>query len=131
VIRGVDHLERNGVKGEELSTALDDPQNSVGVAIGGNGWGVTAGIFPNLEGSAEQSAGQRVRKVRRSIGGEVHGVVPVGRGTELDVVGGARDEREFLDLPTIVQLVHPHLVAIENVNDALLATGNEFMGIGV
>ncbi len=50
--RRIEHIERNRVKGEQLTG--DDPQNSVARAIGGNGRGVTAGISPfSFEGSAE------------------------------------------------------------------------------
>ena len=52
LIRVIEQLERNGVKGAE--GAVEDPQDTVAVAIGGNGWRVTAGIpLGTVEGSAK------------------------------------------------------------------------------
>src|SRR6202790_5272006 len=63
-------------------------------------------------------------------GGEVQGVVPVGGRTEQHVVGDVRFQNNLLKNPTVVRREHSKAVAIENVDDALLAAGDEFMGIG-
>src|ERR1700732_5469973 len=95
--RGIEQFERNRVKGEQLTG--DDPQNSVARAIRGNGWRMTAAViarrrFPR---STEQSPGQRKSHERRSVGGEVHGVIPVGGRTEQHVVADARVESDLLE----------------------------------
>ncbi len=130
--RAVEHFERNGVKGEELTG--NGPQNPVGVAVGGNGRGVSAGIFcESLDGSAEQSGRQRKSQERRTIGGEVDGVVPVGRRTHHDVDGigvAVWDENDLLKGIAISRGVHTQVVTIENEGDSVLAGDNEFMGPG-
>ena len=90
LIRRIEQLERHRVKGEQLTG--DSPQNSVAVAIGGNGRGVTAAVIApaRFQRSAEQPPGQRKSHERRGIGGEVHGVIPVGGRPELDVAGAVR-----------------------------------------
>jgi hypothetical protein len=45
-------------------------------------------------------------------------------------VGGARFESNLLQNLTVVRREHSQVVAIENVDDALLAASDEFMGIG-
>src|ERR1700724_4794720 len=130
LIRGIEQFERNRVKGEQLTG--DDPQNSVARAIGGNRWRMTAaGIarrrFPR---STEQSPGQWKSHERRSAGGEVQGVVPVGGRTEQHVVADARFKNDLLKNLTVVRREHSQPVPIKNVNDALLAAGDQFMGIG-
>src|SRR6202040_3880322 len=62
---------------------------------------------------------------------EVHGVVPVGERTEQHVVVvDARFENDLLKNLTVIGREHSKAVAIENIDDALLAAGDEFMGIG-
>ena len=64
------------------------------------------------------------------MGGEVHGIVPVGGRTEQHVAGATRYKNDLLQSLTVVRRVHSQVVAIENVSDALLAAGDEFMRIG-
>src|ERR1700736_6143098 len=91
---------------------------------------MTSGGSRGGEGrGAQQSTGQQ----REShdwgvIRGEINGVVPVSRRAEQNVAGSIRDEGDFLENLTIVRGVHSHLVSVENVDDALLAAGDEFMG---
>jgi hypothetical protein len=78
----------------------------------------------------EQSVGYWVSQNWRGIRSEINGVVPVGGRTELDVLCVPWDESEFFDDVGIVRGEHPHVVTIKNIDDTLLAAGDEFMGIG-
>src|SRR6202521_4071189 len=89
--------------------------------------GIARRRFPR---STEQSPGQRKSHERRSAGGEVQGVVPVGGRTEQHVVADARFKNDLLKNLTVVRREHSQTVPIKNVNDALLAAGDQFVGIG-
>src|SRR5260370_24373949 len=84
----------------------------------------------SFQRSTEQSSGKRKSHERRSAWGEVQGVVPVGGRTEQHVVGDARFKNDLLNNLTVVRGEHSQIVTIENIDDALLAAGNQFMGIG-
>jgi len=129
--RAVEQFERDGVKGKELGTA-DDPENPVAVAVGGDGCGVAAGVFPGGDRSAEQSAGQGICHDWRAVGSEVDRIVPIGRGAHHDVYRRALrlNDGDFLQDLTVSCGVQAQAIAIENESLTVLAARNEFMGKG-